>query len=65
MSQPCNHCLQRLAAELPKRGYRLCDVYYSNAAEEMTVGRFAKMLDESRRAGGGHVSRYYRDRAKA
>lgn len=52
LSRPCAHCLQRLARDLPARGYRLCDVYYTDADGGVARERFARMTSD-------HVSRFY------
>jgi len=52
VSRPCAHCLMRLSRDLPKRGYQLRDVYYTEDGGSVACERFARMKL-------GHVSRFY------
>jgi hypothetical protein len=56
-SRPCAHCLFRLSRDLPKRGYQLRDVYYSDDEGSVSRERFARMAVE-------HVSRFYSKAAR-
>ena len=55
MSKPCSHCVQKLSAELPLKGYTLKWVYYTDSKGEIQREKFSDLVH-----GTCHVSSYYR-----
>ena len=57
-SKPCLHCILTLSQNLPKKGYQLCSVYYTNEEGGVVCSRFKHLCNDTT----PHVSKYYRER---
>jgi len=55
-SKPCYHCIQKMLHLLPKRGYKMDDVYYTDKEGMIQKIKFNKLVHEK----DVHISSYYR-----
>lgn len=58
-SKPCIHCLWLLSDLLPKRGYNVSRVYYSDEHGRLVMTKLKNLLEDEK----PHVSKYYKDRS--
>ena len=54
-SKPCLHCIITLATQLPKKGYRLDDIYYTEPGRLVKTSLQKLLADEN-----PHVSLFYK-----
>lgn len=54
-SKPCTHCVGRLCRDLPKKGYQLDRVYFSEMGGAVTGCPMRALITDE----NAHVSRYY------
>ena len=57
-SKPCYHCILAMNISLPKKGYVVNDVYYSDRDGNIVATRLASLLQEE----NPHLSTYYKQR---
>lgn len=56
-SKPCLHCIELLATALPKRGYVLSKVYFSNDKGDIEMCKFSELVHSENK----HISRFYKE----
>ncbi len=57
-SKPCIKCLYDMYSYAPKKGYKICNVYYSNSQGEIVKDKLTNLI----RSDNKHVTRYYRSK---
>lgn len=55
-SKPCYHCIQKMKNMMPKKGYRMDNVYYTDEHSKIVKKKFSALIEEK----DVHLSSYYR-----
>lgn len=56
-SKPCERCIKSLEIKLPKKGYLLDTLYYTDRGGTLVKKKFSRVLEEE----SHHVSKYFKE----